>query len=53
MSAMSPSFDIVTESPTSVEQVHAAFGREDYRLARIAAGDDNTMPDTPNMGDIG
>jgi hypothetical protein len=35
---MSPSFDIVTESPASVEQIHAAFGREDYWLARIAAG---------------
>jgi hypothetical protein len=53
MSAMSPSFDIFTESPTSVEPVHAAFGREDYWLARIAAGDDNTTLDSLNMGDIG
>jgi uncharacterized protein DUF2505 len=46
MSAMSRSFDIFTESPASVEQVHAAFGREDYWLARIAAGDDNTTLDS-------
>jgi hypothetical protein len=32
---MPRSFDIVTESPASVEQIHAAFGREDYWLARI------------------
>ncbi|HEY1440717.1 MAG TPA: DUF2505 domain-containing protein [Mycobacterium sp.] len=36
---MSRSFDILTESPASVEQVHAAFGREDYWLARHAAFD--------------
>ena len=41
MSAMSRSFDIVAESPASVEQVHAAFGQEDYWPARVAAGDDN------------
>ena len=35
---MSRSFDILTKSPASVEQIHAAFGREDYWLARIAAG---------------
>src|ERR1700738_224768 len=35
---MSRSFDILTEAPASVEQIHAAFGREDYWLARIAAG---------------
>ena len=35
---MSRSFDILTQSPASVEQIHAAFGREDYWLARIAAG---------------
>jgi hypothetical protein len=34
---MPRSFDILTESPASVEQIHAAFGREDYWLARIAA----------------
>jgi uncharacterized protein DUF2505 len=36
---MPRSFDILTESPASVEQIHAAFGREDYWLARHAAGD--------------
>jgi hypothetical protein len=46
MSAMSRSFDIFSESPASVEQVHAAFGREDYWLARIAAGGDNTTLDS-------
>jgi hypothetical protein len=46
MSAMSRSFDILTESPASVEQVHAAFGREDYWLARIAAGDATTTLDS-------
>ncbi|MCV7223757.1 DUF2505 domain-containing protein [Mycolicibacterium elephantis] len=35
---MSHSFDIVTESPVSVEQIHAAFGREDYWQARLADG---------------
>ena len=31
-------FDILIESPASVEQIHAAFGREDYWLARIEPG---------------
>ncbi|BBY41562.1 hypothetical protein MMAN_56960 [Mycobacterium mantenii] len=35
---MSRSFDVLTESPATVEQIHAAFTREDYWLARIAAG---------------
>ena len=43
---MSRSFDIVTESPASVEQMHAAFGREDYWLARHAAGDTATTLDS-------
>jgi len=34
---MSHSFDGLTESPASVEQIHAAFGREDYWQARVAA----------------
>ncbi|BBZ45267.1 DUF2505 domain-containing protein [Mycobacterium parmense] len=34
---MPRSFDVLTESPASVEQIHAAFGREDYWMARIAA----------------
>lgn len=35
---MPHSFDVLTESSASVEQIHAAFGREDYWLARIATG---------------
>ena len=38
---MPRSFDIVAESEASVAQIHAAFGREDYWLARLA-GDGNT-----------
>lgn len=34
---MPRSFDISTDSPASVEQVHAAFSREDYWVARHAA----------------
>lgn len=36
---MPRSFDVLTESPASVEQIYAAFSREDYWLARIALGD--------------
>jgi hypothetical protein len=43
---MSRSFDILTKSPASVEQIHAAFGREDYWLARIAAADATTTLDS-------
>lgn len=43
---MSRSFDVLTESPASVEQIHAAFGREDYWLARIAAGAAETTLDS-------
>jgi hypothetical protein len=39
---MTRSFEILTESPASVEEIHAAFGREDYWLARIAAGEATT-----------
>jgi hypothetical protein len=45
-SDMSRSFDVLTESPASVEQIHAAFGREDYWLARIAAGAADTTLDS-------
>lgn len=38
---MPHSFDILAESPASVEQIHAAFGREDYWLACIAGADAN------------
>jgi Protein of unknown function (DUF2505) len=34
---MPRSFEVSFESPASVEQVHSAFGDEDYWLARIAA----------------
>jgi Protein of unknown function (DUF2505) len=34
---MPRSFDVLVDSPVSVEQVHSAFGDEDYWLARIAA----------------
>jgi Protein of unknown function (DUF2505) len=34
---MPRSFDMSFESPASVEQIHSAFGEEDYWLARIAA----------------
>jgi hypothetical protein len=33
---MAHTFDIWTESTASVEQIHAAFGREDYWTARLA-----------------
>lgn len=35
---MSRSFDGLTESPATVEQIHAAFSREEYWRARIAVG---------------
>jgi hypothetical protein len=34
---MPRSFDVSYQSPSSVEQIHSAFGEEDYWLARIAA----------------
>src|SRR5689334_19622395 len=34
---MPRSFDVSFQSPTSVEQIHSAFGSEDYWMARIAA----------------
>ncbi len=34
---MPRTFDVSFDSPASVEQVHSAFGDEDYWLARIAA----------------
>lgn len=33
---MPRSFDVFTESPASVEQIHAAFAHEEYWLARTA-----------------
>jgi hypothetical protein len=46
---MSHSFEIVSESAASVEQIHAAFGREDYWLDRVA-GDAATTLDSFNVG---
>lgn len=35
---MSRSFEVVTDSPASVEKIHAAYCQEGYWQARIAAG---------------
>ncbi|OBH20328.1 MULTISPECIES: DUF2505 domain-containing protein [unclassified Mycobacterium] len=43
---MSRSFDILIESPVSVEQIHATFGREDYWLARLRVSDAPTTLDS-------
>jgi hypothetical protein len=43
---MPRSFDIVTDSSASVEQVHSAFSREDYWLARHAAFDATSTLDS-------
>jgi Protein of unknown function (DUF2505) len=43
---MTRSFDILAESPACVEQVHAAFSREDYWLARHAAFDATSTLDS-------
>jgi hypothetical protein len=53
MSAMPRSFDILTESPASVEQIHAAFGREDYWLARLEPARDTTTLDSLIVDDDG
>ena len=50
---MPSSFDIVTESPASVEQIHAAFGSEDYWLARIEPGAAITTLDSLTVDDDG
>jgi hypothetical protein len=42
---MPRSFDVLTESPSSVEEVYAAFGDEDYWRARYAAFDSGTALD--------
>ena len=53
MSAMSRSFDVFTESPASVEQIHSAFGREDYWLARLEPGGATTTLDSLTVDDVG
>jgi hypothetical protein len=40
---MSHAFEIVSESPASVERIHAAFGREDYWLDRLAGDAASTL----------
>lgn len=40
---MSRSFDGLTESSASVEQIHTAFGRQDYWAARLAGNDATTL----------
>lgn len=50
---MSRKFDVLTESPATVEQIHAAFGREDYWLARISAGAAETTLDSLVLDDDG
>jgi Protein of unknown function (DUF2505) len=44
------SFEVLVESPTSVEQVHAAFGREDYWLARFSAFGATSTLDSLTVG---
>lgn len=46
---MSRSFDGQTESPTSVEQICAAFSREEYWRARMASDDGGTTLDSLNI----
>jgi hypothetical protein len=53
MSAMSRSFDVFTESPASVEQIHSAFGREDYWLARLEPGGATVTLDSLTVDDDG
>jgi Protein of unknown function (DUF2505) len=53
MSATARSFDILTESPASVEQIHAALGREDYWLARLAPAAATTTLDSLIVDDNG
>jgi hypothetical protein len=40
---MSRSFEIVSESTASVDAIHAAFGREDYWLDRLAGDAASTL----------
>ncbi len=50
---MSRSFDILIESPASVEQIHTTFGREDYWLARLEASNAPTTLDSLVVDDDG
>src|SRR6185312_5134952 len=46
MVVMPRSFEIVIESPASVEEIHEALGTEEYWLARVALGDVTTTLDS-------
>ena len=50
---MPSSFDVVTESPASVAQIHAAYSRKDYWLARIEPGPALTTLDSLIVEDDG
>jgi hypothetical protein len=50
---MPRSFDIVTDSPASVEQIHAAFGSKEYWLARIEPGPTIITLDSLTVDDDG
>lgn len=50
---MSRSFDGSAESTATVEQIHAAFVREDYWLARLATGEATTALDSLVVTDSG
>ena len=50
---MPRSFDVSFESPASVEQVHSAFGDEDYWLARNAAFGGSKALDSLVLGSDG
>jgi hypothetical protein len=48
---MPRSFDLLAESPASVEQIHSAFGDRDYWLARVEAfGGGTTALDSLTVG---
>ena len=50
---MPSSFDVVTESPASVEHIYAAYTRKDYWLARIEPGPALTTLDSLIVEDDG
>lgn len=50
---MPRSFDVLVESPVSVEQIHSAFSVEDYWLARLAAFRGSGRLDSLTIGQDG
>lgn len=50
---MPRSFDIVFESPATVEQIHSAFGRRKYWLARLEAFDGDKALDSLTVDESG